>query len=139
MTAARRPGRGTALIAIALVAAAARPAPARRDRTSFGDTVKAARLLGAWRYDEARALIEEIEVRQPGTAETRWLSAELAFLAGDYPKAILELDGVSDETGNGAVGELRRLATSTYAVTSGFASLESAAGHFVVQYAPGKD
>jgi tetratricopeptide (TPR) repeat protein len=126
-------------IALVAIAAVAQPAPARRDRSAFGDYVKAARLLGAWRYDEARTLIEDLATRQPGTAETRWLLAELAFLDGEYKKAALHLDGIADDTGSGAVGELRRLVATTHEVTDGFATLESAGGHFQIVYAPGKD
>jgi tetratricopeptide (TPR) repeat protein len=118
---------------------AGRPAEARHDRTVAGDVIKAARLLGATRLDEARALLGELEKRSPDTVEVKWLRAELAFQAGDYAGASAALAKVPDDAVDGMVGQTRHLAESTAAVTAGFVEVRSPKGHFLIRYAPGPD
>jgi tetratricopeptide (TPR) repeat protein len=127
-----------ALLATLLVAAPA-PAAAQPRRTPLGDYVRAARMIRDWRYDEARALIRTLEAEAPGTPETRYLGAELAFVSGEYERVLTLLDGIDDQAASGNVGELRRLAASTLGVTRAFVSRESSGGHFVIWHAPGKD
>ncbi len=103
------------------------------------DALRAARLLAAWRFEEARALIGTITVAQPHAPETRYLRGELAFLDGDYARTIEILDGLPDREVGGNVGELRSLAASTLEATRGFAQAKSSGGHFLISYAPGKD
>jgi tetratricopeptide (TPR) repeat protein len=125
-----------ALIAVVVVLAAVAPAEGKR---TMAEAVKAARYLSAWRYDEARAVIEGMQRDAPRAVETRWLRGELAFLDGDYAGALAAIDGLPDRAVDGNVGALRRLATSTAAATRGFASMTSSGGHFVIHYAPGKE
>ena len=103
------------------------------------DAIRAARLISAWRFEEARELVASIAASQPGAAETKYLRGELAFLDGDYAKAIELIDGLPDSEVGGNVGELRSLAASTLEATRGFAQTKSSGGHFIITYAPGKD
>jgi thioredoxin-like negative regulator of GroEL len=115
------------------------PAAARHDRTVAGDIIKAARLLGAARLDEARALLRELEQRAGDTVEVKWLRAELAFEAGDYAGATAALAKLPDDAADGMVGQTRKLADSTAAVTAGFVERRSPRGHALIRFAPGPD
>lgn len=130
------PAAGLAAL-IALCAAS--PVSARRDRTITGDVIKAARFLQTARLDDARAVLADLQRRASDTAEVRWLAAELAFQTGDYAGAVKELDKLPDDATDGLVGQTRKLASQTLAVTEGFAELRSPRGHFLVRYAPGPD
>ena len=133
---------GRALVAAATAAAVlggAGPARARRDRTVTGDVIKAARFLQTARLDDARALLTELQRRAPDTGEVKWLEAELAFQAGDYAGALKHLDKIPDDAVDGLVGQTRKLAAQTQAVTDAFAEARSPRGHFVIRYAPGPD
>lgn len=123
------------LLALLLVI---RPEPADADRAR-GDTIRAARMLGAWRYDEARELIEKLHTLRPKATETRYLRAELAFIDGEYEKALELIDGIGDKAVSGNVGSLRRLAASTAEATRDFVSVVSGDGHFVIEHARGDD
>jgi tetratricopeptide (TPR) repeat protein len=101
--------------------------------------VRAARLLQEWRFAEARLLIAELGTRAPRAEHVRYLQAELAFLDGDYPGALEHIEGLADDAVFGHAGTLRALVTSTYATTRDFARHTTAAGHFVIDYPPGKD
>ena len=130
-----------AVLAMATVALAA-PAPAadaRRDRTVTGDVIKAARFLQTARLDDARAVLGDLQKRAADTAEVKWLEAELAFQSGDYAAALKHLDKVPDDAAEGLVGQTRKLAASTLAVTESFSEIRSPKGHFVIRYAPGPD
>jgi tetratricopeptide (TPR) repeat protein len=126
------------LVVLALIVIASR-ADARRDRTVSGDVIKAARLLSATRFDEARAVLTDLQKRAPGAAEVKWLRAELAFETGDYAGAVKTLDKVPDDAADGLAGQTRKLAASTLAVTSSFVETRSPKGHFVIRYAPGPE
>lgn len=129
-----------AVLALAgLVAALPAPALAQPRRTPLGDYVRAARMIRDWRYDEARALVRKLEADAPDLPEVRYLGAELAFIEGAYDRVLTLLEGIDDKAAAGNVGELRRLAASTMAVTRDFVSRPSSGGHFVIWYAPGKD
>lgn len=125
-------------VAIAVVASVA-PAPGPAVAGSRGDTIRAARMLAAWRYDEARELIEKLQTERPKAAETRYLRGELAFISGEYDRALELIDGLEDDAVFGNVGSLRKLAASTARATRGFESAVSARGHFVIHYPPGAD
>jgi tetratricopeptide (TPR) repeat protein len=127
------------MLAAAAVILAAPAADARRDRTVTGDVIKAARLLQTARLEDARVVLGDLQRRAADTAEVKWLEAELAFQSGDYAGAIKHLDKVPDDAAEGLVGQTRKLATSTLAVTEGFAETRSPRGHFVIRYAPGPD
>lgn len=135
----RRAHLAIALALAALIAPPSPPASAKGKSAAYGEYIKAARLLTDWRYDEARAQIDSIRKRWPRAAETHYLDAELAFLEGRYDKTLEHLDGLAAGDVQGHVGRLRTLAASTLAATQGFVSRESAGGHFVISYAPGKD
>ncbi|MDQ3370080.1 MAG: peptidase MA family metallohydrolase, partial [Myxococcota bacterium] len=122
-----------------LVALSANVAEARRDRTVTGDVIKAARFLQTARLDDARTLLADLEKRAPDTVEVKWLEAELAFQTGDYARAIKLLDKVPDSAVDGLVGQTRKLAASTLAVTETFVEVKSPQGHFVIRHAPGPD
>lgn len=140
MTRVERPRARLAFAAIlGTIAALAPAADARRDRTVVGDVIKAARFLQTARIDDARALLGELQRRAPDTHDVRWLEAELAFQSGDYAGAIKQLDKLPDDAVDGLVGQTRKLAQSTLAVTEGFAEARSPGGHFVIRYAPGPD
>jgi tetratricopeptide (TPR) repeat protein len=124
------------LFVIALLA----PVPvaeARRDLEQ--EAMRAARFLGTWRFEEARELIGKLVAEAPNAAETKYLQAELAFLDGQYGRAIELLAGLRPADVGGNVGALRALATSTHEATKGFATARSSGGHFVIAYPPGKD
>ncbi len=104
-----------------------------------GDAIKAARMLSAWRYPEARKLITKLVKRSPQKVATRYLQGELAFIDGHYDQVIQLLDGLDDNAVAGNVGSLRRLAATTEQATRDFTSVTSSAGHFVVRFAPGID
>jgi len=131
-------GRG---LAAAMVAAwlAAAPAPAAARSSAYGDYSRVLRMLGEWRYDEARREITAVARKYPGAPETLYLQAQMAFLDGDYPRAGSLLAGLPDAGLDGQIGELRSLAASTAKVTAGFATSESSGGHFVIAYHPGVD
>jgi len=118
---------------------AASPAHARRDRTTAGDVIRAARYLQTARLDDARAVLADLQRRAADTHEVKWLEAELAFQSGDYAGAIKQLDKLPDDAVDGLVGQTRKLAASTLAVTESFAELRSPRGHFVIRYAAGPD
>ncbi len=124
----------TAAVALML---AAPTAHARRD--AYGKYVKAARLLGQWRYAEARVAIAELTRRWPKAPETRYLEAEMSFLDGAYRTSLARIKGMDKGAVGGNVGALRSLVGSTFSVTKGFAKRESSGGHFVIYYPPGKD
>lgn len=129
--------RGLAAAAALAVAMIATPAVAkRRDRTATGDAIKAARLLAASRYDEARPLIADLAGRLPDDETVIWLGAELAFHDGRYADAIAALVPIPDAAASGMAGVTRRLATQSLAITSGFLVKPSAGGHFELHYAP---
>ena len=127
------------LVLAGLLAFVAPPAQARRDRTVAGDVIKAARMLTSARLDEARALLVDLEKRAPDAPEVRWLEAELAFETGDYAGAVKLLDKLPDAAVDGMVGQTRKLASQTLAVTDGFVEQRSPKGHFIIRYAPGPD
>ena len=112
---------------------------AQAQRTAYGKYIRAARALNEWRFDDARKLITKLTAQKPRAKETRYLRAEMAFLDGNYPMSLKLLQGMKDDAVAGNVGQLRRLATSTYSVTKGYAHKQSAKGHFVIYYKPGKD
>ena len=126
-----------ALAALAVQLFFSASAEARRDRTVSGDVIKAARFLTSARLDDARALLGDLKKRAPDAAEVKWLEAELAFQSGDYAGAIKLLDKVPDDAVDGMVGQTRKLAASTRAVTETFVEQKSPKGHFVIRYAPG--
>jgi len=122
---------------LALVLLPAAPASAKKDIEA--DALRAARHLGAWRFEEARKIIDQLAVDAPNAAETRYLRAEMAFLDGEYQKVLEHLQGLDADAVDGNVGSLRTLAASTIEATRGFASQKSSGGHFVIHYKPGKD
>jgi len=124
---------------VAALLALAISGDARAQRTTFGKFIKAARALNEWRFDEARKLINELAASKPKAKETRYLRAEMSFIDGNYPQALKRLKGMKNRDVSGNVGQLRKLATSTYSVTKGFVRKESAKKHFVIYYKPGKD
>jgi tetratricopeptide (TPR) repeat protein len=129
-----------ALLACALALCVAPGASdARRDRTVSGDVVKAARFLQTARLPDARLLLADLEKRAPGTAEVKWLSAELAFQSGDYAGALRHLGKLPDTAVDGMVGQTRKLAAGTLGVTETFVEVRSPKGRFVIRHAPGPD
>ncbi len=127
------------LVCSALTIATVTPVAARQDRTVVGDVIKAARLINAMRFDEAKTVIAELAQKSPNMPEVRWLRSTLAFNTGDYAGAIAALDGVSDDAADGEVGQTRKLAMSSLAVTKDFVEKKSLKGHFIIRYAPGPD
>ncbi len=126
------------VVATALALAVASPAAdARRDRTVTGDVIKAARFLTTARLDEARALLADLEKRAPDTVEVKWLAAELAFQSGDYAGAVKLLDKVPDDAVDKLVGQTKKLAASTLAVTQAFVEQKSPKGRFIISFASG--
>ena len=113
------------------------PAEARRDRTVTGDVIKAARFLTTSRIDEAKSLLDDLRKRAPDAVEVKWLEAELAFQTGDYAGAEKLLDKIADDAVDGMVGQTKKLARSTRAVTETFTEKKSPAGHFIIRYAAG--
>jgi tetratricopeptide (TPR) repeat protein len=128
--------RGTTIVALLAVATTA---DARHDRTVAGDVIKAARYLTSARLDEARALLVELEKRTSDSVDVKWLHAELAFQTGDYAGAVAALDKLPDDAVDGMVGQTRKLAQDTLAVTAAFIDQPSPKHHFIVRYAPGRD
>ncbi|HEU5060526.1 MAG TPA: hypothetical protein VFU21_28540, partial [Kofleriaceae bacterium] len=104
-------------VALILLLVAVPAASARKDIEA--DALRAARHLGAWRFEEARKIIDQLAVDAPNAPETKYLRGELAFLDGDYPKAIEHLKGVDGDAVDGNVGQLRQLAASTIEATRG--------------------
>src|SRR3569623_3821765 len=78
-------------------------------------------------------------MRAPDTVELMWLEAELEFQTGDYAGAVKDLDKIPDVAADGMVGQTRKLAQSTLAVTESFVEKASPKGHFIIRYAPGQD
>jgi tetratricopeptide (TPR) repeat protein len=124
---------------VALVCSHAPVAEARRGRAITGDAIKAARLLSSARIDEARPVIADLGKRAPDAVEVRWLEGQLAFVEGDYPRAVERLSTLPDDAVDGAVGELKRLYASTRDLTAGFARKDSPKGRFTIYYPPGPD
>jgi cytochrome c-type biogenesis protein CcmH/NrfG len=129
----------TAAALALVVAGASAPSDAKRDRTVSGDVIKASRFLQTARLDDARTVLADLEKRAPGTAEVKWLAAELAFQSGDYAGAIKQLDKLPDTAVDGLVGQIRRLATGTLGVTETFVEVKSPKGRFIIRHAPGPD
>src|SRR5688500_16480729 len=124
------------LLVLALVMFAAN-ADARRDRTVTGDVIKAARFLQSSRLEDAKTLLAELKKRAPDSVEVKWLEAELAFQMGDYAGTEKLLDKVPNDAVDGMVGDLKKLAASTRAVTGDFAEQKSPKGHFIIRYKAG--
>ncbi len=103
------------------------------------DAIRAARLLRAWQFDKARAIIEPMVAANPKADVSRYLQAELDFFDGKYPLVIAGLEGMEDSEVDDNVGPLRKLAASSHQVTKDFQSTLSAGGHFRIHYAKGKD
>ena len=103
------------------------------------ESLRAAKFLGSWRFEEAREVIDKLAADEPTAPETRYLRAELAFLDGNYGQAVDLLEGLKPADVGGNVGELRALATSTRDATRGFSTARSSGGHFAISYPPGKD
>jgi len=112
-------------------------ADAKRDRTVTGDVIKAARFLTSSRIEDARTLLADLKKRAPDAVEVKWLEAELKFQTGDYAGAEKLLAKIPDEAVDGMVGETKKLAASTRAVTDTFVEQKSPKGHFLVRYAAG--
>jgi tetratricopeptide (TPR) repeat protein len=112
--------------------------PARADRLT-GDAIRAVRMIASSRIDDARKASAELDRKAPTDPDVRWVRGELAFVDGRYADALKALDGVPDNTGGGAVRDLRALVTSTHDLTSTFVKKKSAGGHFEIAYAPGPD
>lgn len=112
-------------------------AEAKRDRTVTGDVIKAARFLTTSRIEDARTLLADLKKRAPDAVEVKWLEAELAFQTGDYARAVQLLEKIPDDAVDGMVGETKKLAASTHAVTQSFVERKSPKGRFVVRYAAG--
>ncbi len=112
-------------------------ADAKRDRTVTGDVIKAARFLTTSRIDDAKTLLADLKKRAPDAVEVKWLEAELAFQTGDYAGAVKLLEKVPDGAVDGMVGQTKRLAASTRAVTETFTEHKSPKGRFIVRYAAG--
>ncbi|MBV8756786.1 MAG: tetratricopeptide repeat protein, partial [Deltaproteobacteria bacterium] len=125
--------------ALLLLLALAGTADARRDRTVSGDVIKAARYLQSARLDDAKSVLEDLQKRAPDTVEVKWLQAELAFQTGDYAGAVKLLDKIPDDAVDGLVGQTKKLAQSTLAVTESYVEKASPKGHFIIRYAPGHD
>ncbi|HPH67481.1 MAG TPA: hypothetical protein PLF40_17110, partial [Kofleriaceae bacterium] len=119
--------RGLALVALAAVLAGQplTPRAARQARTVVGDVIKAARLVNAMRFDEAKTVISELAQKSPDTPEVRWLRSTLAFNQGDYAGAVAALNGIGDDGADGEVGAMRKLAAQSLAVTSDFIERKS--------------
>jgi tetratricopeptide (TPR) repeat protein len=115
----------------------ASPADAKRDRTVTGDVIKAARFLTTSRIDDARTLLADLKKRAPDAVEVKWLEAELLFQTGDYAGAEKLLEKVPADAVDGLVGDTKKLAASTRAVTATFVDHKSPKGRFVVRYAAG--
>lgn len=126
-------------VSILVLLALASTAQARRDRTVSGDVIKAARFIQSERLDDAKAVLDDLQKRAPDTVEVKWLEAELAFQTGDYAAVPKLLDKIPDDAVDGMVGQTRKLAASTLAVTESFNERKSPKGHFIIRYAPGHD
>lgn len=127
------------ILILALATATASATPSPRGRTVSGDVIKAARFLQSARLDDARALLADLEKRAPDSPEVKWMKAELAFQSGNYATALQLLDKLSDAAVDGMVGQTKRLARQSLAVTETFADAKSPKGHFLIRYAPGPD
>lgn len=126
--------------AVLLVVLALAIAPGRTlARGTFGEYLKVARAIEEWRYEDARAMLAELEKSAPDEPETRFWAAQLAFLDGDYARARNILEGIKDPSMKDLVRGLLPLVISTQEATAGFVSRESPGGHFVIWYQPGKD
>jgi tetratricopeptide (TPR) repeat protein len=126
-----------ALLVIALIIAPIERAGAKRDLEA--DALRAARHLAAWRFEEARKIVDELAAAAPTATATRYMRAEMAFIDGEYQKVIEHLDRIDGDAIDGNVGALRSLAASTLEATRGFATAKSSGGHFEISYQPGKD
>jgi hypothetical protein len=122
------------VLAVVLVCSSA---DAKRDRTVTGDVIKAARFLTTSRIDDARTLLVDLKKRAPDAVEVKWLEAELLFQTGDYAGAEKLLEKVPNDAVDGMVGDTKKLAASTRAVTQTFIEQKSPKGRFIVRYAPG--
>jgi Flp pilus assembly protein TadD len=132
--------RASALIvASSVVSVSAAPPKHDHDHASLGEIIRASRMIGSMRIDEARRTINELVKKSPDQPEVRWLEAELAFHDGDYAGALKHLDGVPDDAVDGEAGATRSLAANSLAVTNGFVHKDSPGGHFTIYYAPGPD
>lgn len=121
-------------ILAAVVAGLVASANAAWARPSFLD---AAELMSEWQYDDAARALQAATPRQQRTPEHRYLTAELAFVRGDYQRSLTILGDLPSD--QGPVRDLQKLVTSTYAVTRNFASKRSDGGHFTIYYPTGKD
>ncbi|HTJ43138.1 MAG TPA: tetratricopeptide repeat protein [Kofleriaceae bacterium] len=131
--------RPSSVMIVAAMAISASAAPQKHDHASLGEIIRASRLIGSMRLDEARHAIADLVKKSPDQPEVKWLEAELAFHDGDYTGALKDLDGVSDDAVDGEAGATRSLAANTLAVTNAFVHKDSPGGHFTIYYAPGPD
>jgi Flp pilus assembly protein TadD len=121
--------RRAAFIACFLVASTAHAA-----KSGFGDYVKAVRAIEEQRIEDAAQLVAELPQDDP---EVQFLVAQLAYLEGEYDKALGLLDKLGDPRVKSAVADLKPLVKNTIAATKGFATRETP--HFVIHYPPGRD
>ena len=117
-----------------LILAVAAPASAR---PGFGDYVKAVRALEEQRIEDAAALVGDLAKAAPDDPEVQYLVAQLAFLEGDYGKALEILEKLKDPRVRSEVADLEPLVKKTQQATAGFARRETE--HFVILYPAGRD
>jgi tetratricopeptide (TPR) repeat protein len=125
--------RGAALLITMLSSTVAMAAKG----ATFGEYVKAARAVQEWRYEEARQLTAELKKAAPDAPETRFLSAQMAFLDGKYPEALALLEDLDDPTVRAVVDDLKPLVKATFETVKSHERHESA--HFVIFVPSGKD
>ena len=127
---------GLAALVLALLAG---NASAKRDRTLVSDALRASKMLAEDRLDDAEHVITELQARVGDEPEVRWLRAELAFNRSDYLTSLTALTGLPDDAVSGQVGDTRKRAVTSLAVTSTFLHRSSSHGHFIIDYPPGPD
>jgi predicted Zn-dependent protease len=113
----------TALLVLGMEAAASAADPAAR---------RAAEELKAWDVTAARAAVDELAARQPGSEQTRALQAQVLFEEGRYQESVALWDELKAPD-SGIAG----LARATLKATRKYETRESK--HFLFRYPHGKD
>lgn len=96
-------------------------------------------LLSAWRLGEARVAIDEAKAEFGEGPIARYLEARYAFFAGQYDKALEEIDAALAYEEHNDWLVLRELIKASKEVTADYQSFKSPSGRFEILMEPGRD
>ena len=135
-----RSGRGSARFVLSVLTALllCAPAAAHADPQTHALLLQASDDLDAWDIDGAQGLLQQLEARAPGAAETAWLRGRVLFENGDYDAAAKAFESAKSLGASfSSLEEDLRLAKATAEVVRGAPVVESE--HFTLRAKAEKD